>query len=91
MTKLSLRSLANRGVRMKPICETCNEYGDVHKVRCKSTGEIVYVCYECSAMWDENQNPLDIIVDDFFNQRNITSNFSEELEEIEENKQENSK
>ena len=66
-----------------PICETCREYGDVHKLKFKETGEVVYVCYECSAMWNDKQEFLEIILDEFFEQRNITKKFEEAFEEIE--------
>ena len=43
---------------MKQLCPRCNQ-GWVLKVRHKKTGEIVWVCEECEALWNEAQ-PISI-------------------------------
>ncbi len=63
-------------------CETCEEYGDIHKVKLKKDGEVSYVCYECGAMWDSVKKGLTTSMDEYFKNKSITLKFEEAFEEI---------
>ena len=64
-------------------CETCEEYGDIHKVKLKKDSEVSYVCYKCGAMWDSKKKGLIITMDEYFEQKNIILKFEEAFKEIE--------
>ena len=64
-------------------CETCEKYGDIHKVKLKKDGEVSYVCYECGAMWDSEKKGLMITMDKYFELKNIILKFEEAFEVIE--------
>jgi uncharacterized Zn finger protein len=67
----------------KIICETCDKYGDVHKVKLRKSGEVNYVCYECGSMWDENHIPLTIIMEEHLAKKCPNKKFEDAFEELE--------
>ena len=38
------------------ICPRCDEQGEIYKVKIKEIDNIIYICDECEACWENKEN-----------------------------------
>jgi hypothetical protein len=72
---------------MSTFCPVCMGQGIVQKARTKTTREVVYVCYECDALWPEGVEVTEETSTDasgFCASRGLPGSWWSEIEKVEE-------
>lgn len=67
---------------IKPFCDTCKIYGDIHQIQRKKTGEVFFMCYECGALWNSDGSFLPLTIEVYVKKNNIKEKFKEAFEEL---------